>query len=43
MVKWRLPPEQERQTPAREASAYLAMFCRASRAQKYTVASASCG
>lgn len=35
--------EQARQTVAWEAPAYLAMFCRASRVQKYTVVPVSCG
>ena len=42
-VNWRLPSEQDRPTVARDALAYLVMFCSASRVQKYTAASVSCG
>src|SRR6185437_15894814 len=42
-VKRRLSSEQERPTFARDALAYFVMFCSASRVQKYTAASVSCG
>jgi hypothetical protein len=42
-VNRRLPPEHEKLIVARDAPAYLAVFCSASRAQKYTAASVSCG
>ena len=35
--------ELDKQILARDALAYLAMFCSASSVQKYTAASASCG
>ena len=40
-VNSRWPSGQDRATVAREARAYFATFCRASRMQKYAVASAS--